>query len=65
MRDDKAAEVGVMAALLPLVVAAVELEAGAVEETITEVKGAEVEVLLCIQKSYCDCGKALIEDARD
>jgi len=46
MRDDKAAEVGVMAALLPLVVAAVELEAGAVEETITEVKGADVEVLV-------------------
>ena len=62
MRDDNAAEVGVTVELVPLVavlVVAVELEAGAVEETITEVKGADVVVLLCIQKLYWDCGKVL------
>ncbi len=45
MRDDNAAEVGVTVELVPLVavvVVAVELEAGAVEEIITEVKGADV-----------------------
>jgi len=49
MRDDNAAEVGVTVELVPLVavlVVAVELEAGAVEETITEVKGADVVVLV-------------------
>jgi len=47
MRDDRAAELGVMAALPPVVeVATVELEAGAVEETITEVREADVEVLV-------------------